>query len=412
MKGKKRVCLVTTGHPSTNPRLVKEADALTEAGYHVHVVACKFLRWADEADDQFQDRLWPVSWVRFGAMATPLQRQYQRIRKKLASGLTHHVGFPRLLNVRALHYVIPELARVATQVHADLYIAHNLGALPAAFAAARKHRARLGFDAEDFHRGEFPDGDDSMARQVTMRVEEQYIPLCDYVTAASDGIAEAYARDLRIARPTTILNVFPLAEREVTLSAEERAREKPGGLVSLYWFSQTIGPGRGLEDVVRALPALPEDVCLSLRGEWAPGYRAELLDLATRLGVQARIRSLEIAPPEEMVVRAAVHDIGLALEHGATENRRICVTNKLFTYTLAGVPCIATDTPGQRQAATGLKETVCLYSSGDLDSLIRGIKRFREAVYLRDPLEQAIQRYNWESEKDQFLQTVESTIKS
>ena len=26
-----RVCLVTTGHPSTNPRLVKEADALSEA---------------------------------------------------------------------------------------------------------------------------------------------------------------------------------------------------------------------------------------------------------------------------------------------------------------------------------------------------------------------------------------------
>jgi len=34
-----RVCLVTTGQPACNPRLVKEADALAEAGFDVHVVA-------------------------------------------------------------------------------------------------------------------------------------------------------------------------------------------------------------------------------------------------------------------------------------------------------------------------------------------------------------------------------------
>ena len=39
---KSRICLVTPGQPSTNPRLVKEADALCEAGYDVQVVACKY----------------------------------------------------------------------------------------------------------------------------------------------------------------------------------------------------------------------------------------------------------------------------------------------------------------------------------------------------------------------------------
>ena len=410
MKGKKRVCLVTTGHPSTNPRLVKEADALTEAGYDVHVVACKFLRWADEADEQFRDRPWPVSWVPFGAMPTPLQRQYQRIRKKLASGFTHRVGFPRLLNVRALHYVVPELARAATRVHADLYIAHNLGALPAAYAAARKHRARLGFDAEDFHRGEFPDGEDSLARQLTMRIEERYIPACDYVTAASDGIAEAYARDLRIARPTTILNVFPLAEREVALSAEERAREKPDGLVSLYWFSQTIGPGRGLEDVVRALPHLPSSVVLSLRGKWTPGYEDKLMDLARAIGVASRIRALPVSPPREMIGRANCHDIGLALEQGETENRRICVTNKLFTYTLAGIPAIATDTPGQRAIAARLGGMVKLYLPHRIEELIQAVISFMSVPasdYVRSAV---VRRFNWDFERGVFLSVVSASF--
>ena len=34
-----RICLVSPGHLSSNPRLVKEADALHEAGYAVRVVA-------------------------------------------------------------------------------------------------------------------------------------------------------------------------------------------------------------------------------------------------------------------------------------------------------------------------------------------------------------------------------------
>jgi len=33
------ICLLTPGHVASTPRLVKEADALVDAGYRVHVVA-------------------------------------------------------------------------------------------------------------------------------------------------------------------------------------------------------------------------------------------------------------------------------------------------------------------------------------------------------------------------------------
>ena len=35
----KTICLVTSGHVGSNPRLVKEADALVTAGAHVQVIA-------------------------------------------------------------------------------------------------------------------------------------------------------------------------------------------------------------------------------------------------------------------------------------------------------------------------------------------------------------------------------------
>ena len=46
------------------------------------------------------------------------------------------------------------LHAAACAVPADLYIAHYVAALPAAGAAAQRHGALLGFDAEDFHSGE------------------------------------------------------------------------------------------------------------------------------------------------------------------------------------------------------------------------------------------------------------------
>ena len=78
------VCLVTTGHPSTNPRLVKEADALAEAGYDVRVVATKFWQWASEADAAFDNRPWPISYVRFGEMATGVGETWIRARQRAA----------------------------------------------------------------------------------------------------------------------------------------------------------------------------------------------------------------------------------------------------------------------------------------------------------------------------------------
>lgn len=91
------VCLVATGHLLANPRLVKEADALSKAGYATRVVACKFLPWADRADAEFVDRPWGVEWVRCGAMAPRLVDTWGRLRCRIAVWLVirtaqHDVG--------------------------------------------------------------------------------------------------------------------------------------------------------------------------------------------------------------------------------------------------------------------------------------------------------------------------------
>lgn len=406
------ICLVTSGQPSTNPRLVKEADALAEAGYDVRVVAARFAAWADAADREFEGRPWRVEAVRFGEVAPRPLRAALALRRRAAGALSDRLPGSAGLAVRALHYVVPELARLASARPAALYVAHNLAALPAAARAARRHGARLGFDAEDFHRGELADTPaNARTLRVVRLVEETFVPRCHYVTAASDGIAGAYAEALGVERPTTVLNVFPLAERDVAVAPAELAAEVPEGARSLHWFSQTIGAGRGLEDAVRALPLLPDDVVLSLRGAWAAGYERELRAEADRLGVGRRLRALPLCPPAEVVRRVAEHHVGLALEMGETVNRDLCVTNKLFTYLLAGLPFVATDTTGQRAVCERLPEATRLYDAGDAAAFADAARSLLGHPGAAAAAERAgTQKYNWEAEQGKLLAVVKRVV--
>ena len=405
-----RVCLVTTGHPSTNPRLVKEADALIDAGYAVHGVACKFAGWANCADRRFEARPWTMDWVRFGPMAERWRDIALRLRRRVCREVVQLVGPRSGLAERAAHYVVPELIRAARQRPADLYIAHNLAALPAAARAAEQHDARLGFDAEDFHRGELEETPENEATlRLTRYLEDTYMPHCDYLTAASDGIAEAYADVLDVPRPTTILNVFPRSERDDgSISDEALRREKKAGTRSLYWFSQTIGPDRGLEDARDALPFLPDDVHLYLRGEWSDGYQKAFMQRAAELCVADRIHHLPLVPPDELIPRTARHDVGLALEQGHTRNRNICATNKLFTYLLAGVPFVATDTDGQRRVCEGLPEATRQCAIGEPEDLAEAVQSLlgdeeRHRMARQAAWQAGEERYNWDVEKQNLL---------
>ena len=191
---------------------------------------------------------------------------------------------------------------------ADLYIAHYPAALPAAAIAAQRHGARYAFDAEDFHLGDTPDGPEYDAqRQMLRAIEGRYLPGCAYVTAASPGIADAYVEAYDIARPTVVLNVFPRAQAPIRPTPRGTAAPGP----SVYWFSQTIGPDRGLECAVRAIGRAQSRPHLYLRGTPAAGFLDHLRKIASEADALDRLHVLPPAAPSEMVRLAAAYDVGL-----------------------------------------------------------------------------------------------------
>lgn len=405
------VCLVTSTHVSYNPRLTKEADTLAAAGYNVRVVAMNVEKWRSHLDEELmRSREWSLERIngrRDLASGFPLWAR-SAVRQRRARRSNNPAD--------AYSRYRREMFRAAARKPADLYIAHNLPALPAAVEAAQEHAVKIGFDAEDFHRGEIANVPaNRAARALIEAIETKYMPMCDYVTAASDGIGDAYVRELGIAKPTTLLNVFAKADRAGRVPANELEAERRGPGLSLYWYSQVIGPDRGLNDALKAVALLSKPAHLHVRGSWAPGYQRIFEAELGRLGIQDRVSVLPPAPPAQLVQRAAQHDVGLALEPGDRPNNRLASSNKLFTYMLAGLAIAATDVPGQALVEKEALGCGFLYPPQVPEILASKLREWQDHPELLGAAKEtsrrhADNRYCWDVEREKFLKVVATAL--
>jgi len=221
----------------------------------------------------------------------------------------------------------------------------------------------------------------------------------------------AYNEAYGIPLPTVVLNVFPLSQAPDAPTPKGTAMPGP----SLYWFSQTIGPDRGLECAVRAITRAQSKPHLYLRGTPAAAYASLLRGLAEEQGCADRLHLLPPAMPQQMERLAVEYDVGLVGETGHTPNRRICLTNKQFTYLLAGLPVLFSDIPAHRQLANELGDAARLYAVDDADELAQQLDTILLSSVLLSKSRQLAWRfgqgrYNWEFEEKLLLACVDNTF--
>jgi len=404
-----RICIVTPGQIGSNPRVVKEAQTLFDEGLRVSVIATRTLDSVEARDQSIlQQAPYPIERI---DLRSKLQWRSRRV-TQIAFRAAHAATGLASLSARAFSAYAAPLTAAALRTPADLYIAHYPPALPAAFAAARRYGARYAFDAEDFHLGDWPDDAAyDRERRLLGSIERQALPHCAYVTASSPMIADAYAEAYGIVRPRVVLNAFPLAQAAHGPTARGCAEPGP----SVYWFSQVIGPNRGLECAVRAIGQARTRPHLYLRGQMADGFAQRLSALALEARADGHVHILPPALPAQMERLAAAYDLGLCSEPAHTTNNAFALSNKLFSYMLAGVPAVLSDTIAQRAFAAGNENAMHVYPSGDSQALAAALDRL-----LADPKRLAAARaaayrlgresYNWERESQKLVELVRQSL--
>jgi glycosyltransferase involved in cell wall biosynthesis len=404
-----KVCLVGSTHPCHNPRLIREADTLAAIGHDVRVVAPSFMPELHEKDQRLiATREWRLVSADFrpGTWRGKYKSMLVRGRKRFAREL-----FGRLTWAGAVEYAftaaLPELKRLALRERADWYVAHAHPALPVAAAAAKHWQAKLGFDCEDLlaELGADPP-------EIVRRIERKYLPVCDYVSVPSQAIAKRLQETNAIPAPIVLYNVFPLALADGLPAPAERPASRT---LRLHWFGQTIGPGRGLEEAIEAIKLLGPGVELHVRGVISGEYRATLTDLAWQSGVSTNIVFHPQIDHDDLVRSLAEFDVGLALERPENGNTSRTVSNKVFSYLLAGLAVAATDTPGQREVMGQVPSAGFLYPAGEPGALAAELRRWQSDTQNMRATQQvawdtARQRFCWDIEQRAFLHALGADV--
>jgi hypothetical protein len=406
---KARVTVVTSGHLATCPRMLKAADALHAAGYAVRVVSTSQTAWAAEADRQLhRRRQWKWEPLFYDRDSAPLQWLAAGARFKGARVAARALGAarPRAIATAAYSRMHAELVDAILREPADFIYGGTSGALAAVAEAARASGTPFAVDFEDLHCGEnATDAEGTLLNDLAASTMADAVVGASFVTVGSEAIGRACRERLGV-EALTINNVFPLPAPP---------EPQPGRDLRLYWFSQTIGPGRGLEDVVRAAGISQLRAELHLRGLPAAGYLPALQALADSVAPDLRFVHHAPSDPDGLVDASREFDVGLALEPGHTVNNALCLSNKALTYPLAGLAMVVTDTPGHHPLACDLDGDAIVYQPADEERLAGGLARWAAdgAALARAKAaawHAARRRWHWEHplERDRLLAAVEA----
>lgn len=374
-------------------RVRKEAKALQEAGYDVHVLGLRdpqrTMPEREELDGIPVQRLdvrvrpglvvlWHTNsltqrrrrtenrvarWStqnRFGTAgagpATPLVRKARSAGVRLAQGhvtarakasvwtgaqlakgraaqglVRQHIDFARAAR--------PELARLRP----DVVHAHDLDTLYAAVTYARWSGAKVVYDAHELERHR--NAEWTAARHLIIDSLEKFgIRRADAVITVSEGIADWYAREYGTARPSVVLNSPPLSAAVVAGDPTEDLRGQLGlpADARVVAYVGKVTRGRGVETLVGALEHLGPDYHLVVLGP-RESYDAQIERLATTAGVRERLHLLPPVPSATVPRTIATADVSATPIENVCLSYDLALPNKLFDSLYAGVPVVVSD---------------------------------------------------------------------
>ena len=288
-----RILIVTAGPLCRNPRVLKEATSLDGAGFEVTVATVANLDRFEVYDREI------MRGVRFSKIALdrvsrgPINRIVDVTERVISRAARSAIrfGFESPLSFGPYH----ALKRLVLRTPADLTILHteipfSMG--PSLVAKGRKFSA----DFEDWHsRDLLPSSRASRPLRLLDRNESFLMRNASYTSAPSDSMANALQAAYGGSLPVTIPNTFPLQPRP-----PPSPRQSPP---AFFWFSQTIGEGRGLEAFLDAwiLSSVPSQVCLL--GEVSASYRESLIRRVPN-GRRNFLKFLPLTSPGSLSVRS------------------------------------------------------------------------------------------------------------
>jgi glycosyltransferase involved in cell wall biosynthesis len=394
------ICIITQSHLSRNPRVLKEAILLAQQGYQVEIVT-NVITTTLFNEDRALINPYPNIKINVVSNLAETDTIIDRLLHKLGRTLKQYVNIETPLS---LGYGAHKYLKVCKAINAQLYICHQELATYVGSKLLRENR-KVAFDLEDWYSDDLlPEAQKNRPVKLLRKIEDIALHKGKYCTTTSNALAAKLSQYYSAPKPAVIYNVFSKNGRLLNIE------KSFSGTLKLFWFSQTIGPGRGLEQFIQASAQIKNTFELHLLGNITADYKATLNLL---IPAQHSMYFHALVPAGQLAEKISEFDIGLALELDTPMSRNYTITNKYFQYIQAGLPVIASQTAGQAEAFEQFKPGFMLSQNANDEEIVRLEKWLNDPEELRAARERAIEAagfFNWETESNKLITLVNKAI--
>ncbi len=371
-----KICMLVTSEISHDPRVTKEAQIATEAGYEVYVI-CR--------DNQGYQA--PYRIVTFGV-------------SKPDSLFLKYIE--RFLSLLLMFFL-------TIREKPDLIHANDLDTLPVGYVAGKLLRAKVVYDSHEL----WPDVNPNLkglSEKLANAIQTFIVRRIDGVITVNQYLGSVMAERMGIAPPLVVLNA-PYYRGHEEVRPGTWIQQFRGKKIALY-LSRYI-PHRGIWDVIESAQFLPEDVVIVFRG-YGP-LEEEMRQRVKDMNLQDRIFFLPPVTMEDIVKASMGADVALVLYDPVHDSHRNVSPNKLFQYMMAGVPVVCSDMVFLRKMVTELNIGT-VYTPGDPQSLADAIVRVvSDDTQHREMVANCLENryhFSWEFEGKKLVNLYDSLLNS
>lgn len=422
------VCMLVTNPASQDPRVCREAKALTDAGYRVTVIAVQITE-SDGSEDKVDGyailriphprlmlrRLKEFSPALYGALRKAYRCLTRGGKSEADAGGTSEESFRpyqvsgigRLrsdcLTIIDALWINLQLAKSAWREQATIYHAHDLDTLLAGWIVARLRRRPLIYDFHELYTEQFQDGVKSnLWKYVYGCLERHLAGRADLRLTVCNSLGEWLSRQYGVPGSVTVKNV-------PEFRAFLRGKPSGGQREKVILYHGLYFRNRGLEQLIESARFLREGrIVLRGYGDWEPYLR----NLVGRWRLEDRVEFAAPVPMSELVKAAMQADIGVAPFLPVCLNTRYCLPNKLFEYMMAGLAVVGSDLPEMRKVIVGCDVGIVCRPNDpqDLANVLNEMlsNEARLESMKQNALRMARTVFNWEIEQQVLLKAYES----
>lgn len=236
--------------------------------------------------------------------------------------------------------ILPAIRLRPTVVHC-----HDTLALPAGWLVKIVLGCKLVYDAHELESDK--NGQTIILSKGTLLIEKFIWPRVDLLISVSNHILEWYKANLGYKQTALVLNSpmfqVDIADSRNIAADTNRYFQKRYGISDdalIFVYLGILGPGRGIDICLKAFETGPKNAHVVFVGYGA--YEAKILNYSHRC---PNIHFHHAVHHDQVVPLVSNADFGLCLVENVSLSDYYCLPNKLFEYSFANLPVLASRFP-------------------------------------------------------------------